>query len=201
MKKIVLKSALLAVVSVGLMAGSAMATSLSYWNITSSEANLGLWDTDQKLEFGAYSIADWQNPDGNTVDLTTLFNAGDNFGSAVQMNKDDWDTFGFYVKNVNNNRIWLSDSTISGTFTSGDLNGLTVRGDTDRFQINPVYNNNGDLLENDWDFSFTRVDGTTQRWMSRGNDLAPVPEPATMLLFGTGLAGLAGFSRKKSKKA
>jgi hypothetical protein len=31
-------------------------------------------------------------------------------------------------------------------------------------------------------------------------ELSPIPEPATMLLLGSGLIGLGAFSRKKFKK-
>lgn len=43
-------------------------------------------------------------------------------------------------------------------------------------------------------------DGNTAPIGGNGGNPSPVPEPATLILLGTGLVGLAGFGRKKFKK-
>jgi hypothetical protein len=45
-------------------------------------------------------------------------------------------------------------------------------------------------------------DGGTDKFSPKttSSSTAPIPEPATMLLFGTGLIGMAGIGRKKFKK-
>jgi len=51
----------------------------------------------------------------------------------------------------------------------------------------------------DEDLKSIRNTGKISHWGEDG--VAPVPEPATMLLFGAGLIGLAGIGRRKIRKA
>jgi hypothetical protein len=85
---------------------------------------------------------------------------------------------------------------------------ITDQGIIGSFTSWPGYSNNHyALIINASDSVATLINSGSliRTTFSCGNDLitgkaAPVPEPATMLLLGTGLVGLAGFGRKKFKK-
>lgn len=116
------------------------------------------------------------------------------------------DTAGVYGVSGWNNDIYYTASNPfameSGTFVSGfATHGLTV-GNSGESYFRFVSFDVSSL-------GLSLTDGLTldAHWtMSCGNDtvngqadVAPVPEPATMLLFGTGFAGLAGILRRKKQ--
>ncbi|HJR07497.1 MAG TPA: PEP-CTERM sorting domain-containing protein [Pyrinomonadaceae bacterium] len=103
----------------------------------------------------------------------------------------------------------------TGTFTAA-LSGIVERvGPTQSYSVNVRFDNPIQT------FSFTRADGTTGQFTLTVNDVlgltpnfaraitgtisnasetpAPVPEPATVILLGTGLAGLLARTRQRRK--
>ena len=224
MKKTILKSALISIASVGLFAGSAMGMSLDYYTGDSADSvytasgaeyfkltdftdpqstptlqvNSTLTPLGINYNFGIYSF------DG--VSITSSLTVLDTYngvlssnvifdtaaGTAWATSRNDTQamstTFGYFLDVV--------DSTGNLTGESYYSDSSLSTGGYDFFY--PFYDANGidavSFAEVAIGFGDANTPGTA---LFSVNDIEPVPEPATMMLFGLGVAGLAGFSRRK----
>jgi hypothetical protein len=166
-----------------------------------------------------------------TFDLFTAFDGYNRVGSwdtygadlALDFNRDGWfeaafgldnhsPTYGHLMTGVTS---WLSstdrknqDGGASGNYNYGNSQWITAENFTDsvfygvehdtigyHFEFLTPVDYNGEDIQIHWGTATCAND------IVQGDANVPVPEPATMLLLGSGLIGLAGIGRKKMKRS
>ena len=180
-------------------------TTPDVWNVISSQPDVDLWhggwytvnieDFDFVDEVDSINIVFHNIYNYNTEDNwleVWFFDDPDSLGvgsgwrwgdyDGEEVTKPEWEN----DYSATSLGVW---SDTDGPATTNDVV-FTIDTDTEIWEILLAYMTNGDSfgIGIDPDCHFYGDEITIE---------APVPEPATMLLFGTGLIGLAGLGRKK----
>ena len=134
------------------------------------------------------------------IDLDFLTNTY----NIIELNSSSTVRLSYFEQNSSSNPYrYLDGGTVIGngdfTYSVIEASDVAAFGFSDSDTHNLVSGIDLSFLKNDQEFwaHFTMGCGNDNLM---GNGTTPVPEPATMLLLGTGLIGLAGASRKKFKK-
>lgn len=125
-------------------------------------------------------------------------NIGATLSNAVSYNHGEWDSYyqvalaaGNYIATVTEFNNFNNSGLLSDGFNKDNVPNFTFAGGyggATQPYFNGVWDTN-DPRTSFWQFHLLNVDQASQG--------GQVPEPATMLLLGSGLIGLAGYGRKK----